>query len=477
MNYPLVFAACAALGIGACGSITGNRNVASRLADLPPDLRGIWQTEGYGYVIDLGAEAITVYDATPDICVRNPGVGADVLDILGSGQVVFNARKTAFDITLPYEPHPIRANRQAALPTPCQTPLPDTPEASFEAFASFFKTHYAFFDLYGVDWDSTVEAARARLRPDMSDAELFALMADMLRPLRDGHIELSGKVAGRQRLYEPNKGTTLVALKALAEAKGIAPETLKTRFQKAYWRDGIAGEILNGKGTRTGSGFVQYGMTSGDIGYLALVTVAGYANGDIGDPAADKAALDRIMDAALTEFAENRAKAVIIDLSVNFGGQDFIARAIAERFAAQPVTAYAKRAGDRAGGYGGARAFALRLTPHTGMRYRGPVYVMTSDVTVSGGEILTMALRALPQVVHVGMPTRGALSDVLEKTLPNGWEIALSNEIYTDHAGILWEGRGITPEIQIPVFDPQNPLTGHVAAVERLTRMIDKAHD
>ena len=38
-----------------------------------------------------------------------------------------------------------------------------------------------------------------------------------------------------------------------------------------------------------------------------------------------------------------------------------------------------------------------------------------------------MSLRAFPQVVHAGMPTRGALSDILSKNLDEGWSLNLSN--------------------------------------------------
>ncbi|MCB1590330.1 MAG: hypothetical protein KDI56_15575, partial [Xanthomonadales bacterium] len=100
-----------------------------------------------------------------------------------------------------------------------------------------------------------------------------------------------------------------------------------------------------------------------------------------------------------------------------------------------------------------------------------PVYLLTSDITVSGGEILTLALRALPQVIHVGAATRGALSDILEKPLGEGWVLTLSNEVYRDTQGQLWEGRGIEPQRPLPVFEAgQAPL----AALTALRQMIER---
>jgi len=64
------------------------------------------------------------------------------------------------------------------------------------------------------------------------------------------------------------------------------------------------------------------------------------------------------------------------------------------------------------------------------------------------------------------------LSDVLYKHLPNGWTVTISTELYTDPAGIVWEGEGIRPEIEIPVFDTANPPAGHPEAVRRLIELI-----
>ncbi len=117
------------------------------------------------------------------------------------------------------------------------------------------------------------------------------------------------------------------------------------------------------------------------------------------------------------------------------------------------------------------------IEPRSSLSFAGPVYVLTSDVTVSAAEVLTLSLRALPNVTHVGSKTHGALSDVLEKKLPNGWRVTLSNEVYLDHEGVSWEGRGIPPEHEWQVFDLTNPFSGHLRSVERIIALIDsEAH-
>ncbi len=40
------------------------------------DLRGIWQTEGYGYVLDVGAFSIDIYETSAVSCLRSMQIPA-----------------------------------------------------------------------------------------------------------------------------------------------------------------------------------------------------------------------------------------------------------------------------------------------------------------------------------------------------------------------------------------------------------------
>ena len=56
---------------------------------------------------------------------------------------------------------------------------------------------------------------------------------------------------------------------------------------------------------------------------------------------------------------------------------------------------------------------------------------------------------AMNNVKRIGAPTSGAMSTALEKTLPNGWPFAISNEVYMDNAGNAYEYLGVPSDIQI----------------------------
>jgi C-terminal processing protease CtpA/Prc len=72
----------------------------------------------------------------------------------------------------------------------------------------------------------------------------------------------------------------------------------------------------------------------------------------------------------------------------------------------------------------------------------------------------------LPQVVRVGEPTLGILSDNLYKRLPNGWEVGLSNERYEAPGGELYEGTGIPPQVPVPVWVEGDLRRGYRRAVD-----------
>ena len=114
--------------------------------------------------------------------------------------------------------------------------------------------------------------------------------------------------------------------------------------------------------------------------------------------------LDAALDEAVASF--QGARAVIVDVTNNRGGYDGIAQHIAGRFTETRRLAYTKI------GFGaqGVEPQPFHVEPSARVRYTGPVYLLTSDVTLSAAEIFSLYMRALPNVVHVGDTTRGAFS-------------------------------------------------------------------
>lgn len=455
------------VGGGAEAPAFGAPNDMPDIGAALPELDGVWRSNGYGYAATINDAGAVLYDVTASTCVTAQDEPAPVNAVYTRYRLSADGDRVRFSTH--NDPYEYEFRRVETLPSACATLTPNTPLGNFEAFAAYFAEHYAFFELYGVDWDSVVTAARRRVTPDMSDEALFALMSEMLSGIRDAHVEINAEIDGEARGFDANMGMTEDAIMANAVARGETARDGLRAFRRMYWNDDVAERILGGQGSAIANNRIQYGLIHGDIGYIAILTEGGFGDGSFDSEVGERELLDRAMGEALT--ALGGARAMIVDVSMNFGGYDFISRAIAGHFTGERRIAYRKLAADADG-----TIFTDVFTePSNGARFLGPVWVLTSDVTVSGGETLTMAMRALDNVTHVGMPTRGALSDTLVKTLPNGWEISISNEIYLDADGVAWEGRGITPEIEVQVFDPNDPMSGHAAAVGRVVELINAA--
>ena len=159
------------------------------------------------------------------------------------------------------------------------------------------------------------------------------------------------------------------------------------------------------------------------------------------------------------------AKAVIVDVSLNDGGRDAIARRLAGFFASARTVGYSKRPGDakKEQPYQ-----AIPIDPSKAARYTGPIYLVAGPKTLSAAEVFVLAMRALANVTQIGETTDGSLSDELLKPLSNGWILSLSNEVYLDSNRVSWEGLGIPPEIAVRIKYHSHASKREVLAARRV---------
>ena len=263
--------------------------------------------------------------------------------------------------------------------------------------------------------------------------------------------------------YEERATGTLALLEREAQRTDRPMRAVQQEWMRAH-RVGIVQTVLRGQVHVAANQRVLWGFAAPRVGYLNVLTMGGFvATSDEAPPLEwELAALEPVLDKAMTAFAA--ADVVIVDVSNNRGGHDGVARAIAERFTDRRRHAYSKWAR-------GAKDVPPQeffLTPTSRPAFHGPVFLVTSDITVSAGEVFTLAMRALPQVVHVGTTTRGCFSDVLVKPLPNGWTVHLSNEHYTDAKGQDHEARGVPPQRPLELFPEADLRQGHARAIRAL---------
>ena len=67
------------------------------------------------------------------------------------------------------------------------------PEKNIETLWKTFNERYAFFELRGGDWQKQYKTYRPKVGKETTDEELFNIMCEMLKPLKDGHVNLKAK--------------------------------------------------------------------------------------------------------------------------------------------------------------------------------------------------------------------------------------------------------------------------------------------
>jgi C-terminal processing protease CtpA/Prc len=98
---------------------------------------------------------------------------------------------------------------------------------------------------------------------------------------------------------------------------------------------------------------------------------------------------------------------------------------------------------------------------------------LISSNTVSAGEVLPLALRGIPNITLFGETTLGATGSFLMKTLPNGGQVAIANDVETDRNGVSYEKVGVPPDVRAVVFNPHRLVTGYREFVNSAARLAE----
>ncbi|MBW0147514.1 S41 family peptidase [Marinobacter arenosus] len=429
------------------------------------DLQGVWRSQGYGKILAIEGDRYTLFEETAISCLplyrgnlQELGHYYEDLAVSPGGQA-FSAHRVSGVTRIGFR-------RLAALPahaaaTPTQDPA--DPEYNFEIFWRTFDEQYALFDLKGVAWDQAYHTYRRQIQPGSSRETLFATMAAMLRPLKDGHI----------RLHTPsghyNAGAHPALYQRLTRELEDANDDRELASYLGDLKDWLHGLIredyLASGGRHGGNRLVEWGRLSEGIGYLNIRAMAGQS-GRTGEPAADLDAIDGVMKAVLADVGH--LPNLVVDLRNNGGGYDGVALRFAAYLMDRKRLAFTKSA-RHGNGFTGKQAIYVNPASET---YRGSLFVLTSELTASAAEILVLALLQHPRLTLIGEPTHGILSDTLERHLPNGWHLTLSNEIYRAFDGQVYEDVGIPPHIRLHYLGRKGREEGRDPMLERVLKLV-----
>jgi len=76
--------------------------------------------------------------------------------------------------------------------------------------------------------------------------------------------------------------------------------------------------------------------------------------------------------------------------------------------------------------------------------------------------------------LRIGENTQGVFSDVLGRSLPNGWQFGLPNEVFRTEQGTTFDGPGIPPDIIVPVFADDDIAAGKDPAMAKALETLER---
>lgn len=281
------------------------------------------------------------------------------------------------------------------------------PEAVFNEAWGFASNYYSYFELKNVNWNELKEGYSQQVHPNISDRDLFDLLANMFLELKDGHVNLvSDFDRSRYIGWYFN-----------------APENFDYAvLERSYF-----------KGRQQFIGpFESY--TFGDIGYCYLGSFGREMTQDH-------------LDALMNHFADK--KAVIVDVRNNGGGSGSQAIQLAERFTAEKKTVAQQRAKDGPAANDFTKWHNVNLTPVTDESkgfLNKPVVVLTNRRCYSATNSYVQYMRELPWVTLIGDSTGGGAGTPKFTELPNGWILRVSATQTQSPNGVEIES-GIPPDL------------------------------
>jgi len=430
---------------------------------------GIWQSEGYGYILQIKGGQVKTYDMTSFNCIPTSEMALNDF-LLEQEFEIKTITKNSFtsnvitsedlkDVTRVLE-----FKRLNELPELCEnsdSSKKNNPLYNFESVWQTYNEHYSFFKERNIDWNAYKAKYKSKLTNKSTDLELYLVLEEMLNALNDGHSMMFVPEALEEEYYAHKEQQRIEKAKN-TNTKPVSLDVDEVRYNvvDTYVEETYVYNF----------GLVIWGRISDDVALVQINGMNNLANYPINIPEdldfedameyaeeayetfAEKSkhyTLDEIngakfiMDSIVSQIKD--AKACILDIRFNGGGYDDAGREILRHFISEKINLGTTKA--RQGNSYTEKQTSF-LTPSE-TTFGGKLIILTSPHTASAAESFTMGTMQIKDAIRIGDNTRGIFSDMLVKQMPNGWEFGMSNELYESPEGINYEAIGIPPHHKI----------------------------
>ncbi|SHJ40471.1 S41 family peptidase [Aquimarina spongiae] len=338
----------------------------------------------------------------------------------------------------------------------------EDPTINFDHFWNIFNDYYAFFEARNIDW-SQYES----LRDQVTEENFYDVIEELAYVFEDGHVSIFDE----ENDVEINSGDPKLLERLNANLGGELLIESETDYSNLVDRkvNTIIGEYLGGNFEIDDNQRMVWGLINNDVGYIIIGSMEGYGTSFDNE----LTALNTVLDQMMSDLEESGVSKLVIDMRFNDGGFDTVALDIVSRFVDQERVSYFKKArlGD-----GFTENIPFSVGPKGNFQFTDDIVLLTSPYTISAAELFTLCMKDLPYVTIVGENTNGAFSTILTHILPNGAEVGLSNEIYSDAQGEVFEVVGIGPqnqENQVPFLSTLDFQEEKDSGIERALELLN----
>jgi carboxyl-terminal processing protease len=286
-------------------------------------------------------------------------------------------------------------------------PVPENDLQDFTDACATIRENYPYFQFKGINWDSVCALYLPRARQAQGD-EIYSVLFDLLKELKDGHVELETTGGFPVRVYQ-------------------TPRELR---DKDAYNPLVVRKYFHAELRLTGSNNIEYGIMDGNIGYVYLSTF--HEGSWIND------------FAGVLDYLQN-TKGLIVDVRDNSGGTDITSRVVVGRFLISRMpypSSYMKGILIT-----DPNAFLQPLGP---FRYAQPVVVLINGRSSSMAEGFAEQMKQIPTVTVLGDTTAGAGGEPRVFVLSSGRKIRVSTKDIRRYDGQPQEWNGIPPTIRVP---------------------------
>ncbi len=426
--------------------------------------QGTWEQEGTGYILNINQKNVTFYHSSRQTCSQSehyetiPDADKDIT----KAQLEEKQGLTWLSIVPSggTEADRLFLREINELPTVCQqAPNPDTfdPVFIFDHVWHVFNDYYPFFSLRDIDWNSQYDIYKPQVSSATTQEQLFLILAKMLSPIDDGHIELFTDNDELEADFSPaNIQGWAIPAEIIAEENDIdtddAEQLLIEKFNLQL-EEYYASEAFNTIEDLDGNNILSWTILENNTGYLQINSMDGFDNQShapsqdtqITNTIDELKALNKHLDKVFETLGNTTS--LVVDIRFNGGGFDQAALAIAGRFTNERYLSHKKQRYNRGTP---TELVEYYVEPHSNDGYTNPTILIAGPNTASAAEIFALAMRPLSHVTHIGQATQGILSDVLSIDLGANWNVGLSHEIYYSPTNDLFESSGIPVDKPVP---------------------------